>query len=95
MYKRQPCHAAVVFQCTHGCHQHCRIRMQACHPAFDIKELLCAQIGTEACLCDGDICHFQCHLCRLYTVAAVCNIGEGAAVDKRRRMLQCLDHIWL
>ena len=72
-----------------------RIRMQACHPAFDIKELLCAQIGAESSLRDGDICHFQCHFRCLYTVAAVGDIGEGAAVDKRRRMLQCLDHIGL
>jgi len=41
-------HAAVVFECTHGCNQHNGIRCQSCFPALDIEEFFSAEICAKA-----------------------------------------------
>ena len=46
---------AVVLERTNRCDKDNRIRLQICHPALDIKELLSSQISTKSCLGDRDV----------------------------------------
>ena len=88
-------HAAVVLQGPGGCHQHHAVGMQAGHPALDVQKLLRTQIGAEAGLGDGIVAELQGNLGSRDGVAAMGNVGEGAAMDKGRGMLQGLHQIGL
>ncbi len=63
--------------------------------ALDVQELLCAQVGGEAGLRDGVVAQLQSDLGGDHGVAAVSDVGEGAAVDEGRGTLQGLDQVGL
>ena len=65
------------------------------HAALDVEELLGTQIGTEAGLGNGDIAKAHRHTRGHDRVAAVGNVGEGTAVDKRGRALERLHQVGL
>jgi len=88
-------HAAVVFQRTNSCDQNHAAGVQTAVAALDVEELLCAQIRAETCLGHAVVAQFQRQLCGTERVAAVRNVGERAAVNQRRRMLQGLYQVRL
>ena len=63
------------------------------HAALDVEEFLGTQVGTKAGLGNGDIAKTHGHTRGHDGVTAVGNIGEGTAVDKRRRALECLNQV--
>ena len=65
------------------------------HAALNVEELLGTQIGTEAGLGNSDIAKAHRHTRGHDRVAAVGNVGEGAAVDKRGRALERLHQVGL
>ena len=65
------------------------------HAALDVEEFLGAQIGTKAGLGNGDIAKAHRHTRGHDRVAAVGNVGEGTAVDKRGRALERLHQVGL
>ena len=87
--------ATVVLQRTSGRDDHDGAGANARHAALDVEELLGTQIGTEAGLGNGDIAKAHRHTRGHDGVAAVGNIGEGTAVDKRGRTLERLHQIGL
>ena len=87
--------APVVLQGPDGGHQHHRVGGEAGHAAFDVQELLSAQVGAEAGLGDGVVPQLQSHPGGHHRVAAVGDIGKGAAVDEGRGALQSLDQVGL
>ena len=60
---------------------------------FDIKELLCSKVSTEACLCDCILTVGHRHLCSKDGVAAMCDICERAAMYESSSPLSCLHEI--
>ena len=88
-------HAAVILQGADGGHDDHGGGMEAGHAALDVQELLSAQIGGEARLGDGVVAQLQRHAGGGDGVAAVGDVGEGAAVDKGGGALQRLDQIGL
>ena len=76
-------------------YQHHRVGGEAGHAAFDVQELLCAQVGAEAGLSDGVVPKIQGHPGGHHRVAAVGDIGKGAAVDEGGSALQGLDQVGL
>ena len=88
-------HAAMVLErADRGHHDH-GVGLQARQAALDVEELLRAQIGAEASLGDGVVAERQGHLRRHDGVAAVRDVGEGAAVDERGRALERLHEVRL
>ena len=77
----------MLFQPTNGGYQNGELGMDMRLAAFDIQELLGAQISTETRLGHGIIaeCHgqFRSH----DAVAAMRNVGKRPAMDKSRRTL--------
>ncbi|MNC64178.1 hypothetical protein D3C75_1143550 [compost metagenome] len=63
--------------------------------AFNIHELLCAEIGTEACFRHHYIPQLQCITGTNYTAAAMGNVGKRPAMHNHRCSLQCLHQIRL
>ena len=88
-------HAAVIFQSADSSYEDNCAGMKVCQTALDIKELLCAEVGSEACLCDGVVTELECHSGRGHAVAAVCDVGEGTAVDKGGSVLKGLYQVGL
>ena len=88
-------HAAVVLECADGGHDHHGAGLEARGAALDVKELLGAQVSTEAGLGHHVVSHLHggggCH----DGVAAVGNVGKRAAVDERGIVLQRLDQVGL
>ena len=52
------CNAAVIFQCSYGCNNNCRIRSEACFSALDVNEFFCSEVSSETCFRDNDISEF-------------------------------------
>ena len=88
-------HAAVVLQSTYSRYDNDCVRLQTCHTALDIQELLSTQVSAEACLCDSVISQVQTHLGSSYGVTAVSDVREGSAVYDSRYMLQSLYQVRL
>lgn len=89
-------YAAVVLEGAHRRDNDDRVGFQAGHAAFDVEEFFSAQVGTEAGLCDHVIiCEMHGHLRGDDGIAAVGDIGEGAAVDEGGRAFQGLYQIGL
>ena len=86
---------AVVLQRTSGRDDYDSAGANARHAALDVEELLGTQIGTEAGLGNGNIAKAHRHTRGHDGVAAVGNVGEGTAVDKRGRALERLDQVGL
>ncbi|MNP45364.1 hypothetical protein D3C76_1392840 [compost metagenome] len=74
---------------NHGC------RAQAAFAAFDMQELLRAQIRSEACLGHDKLAQLQGHPGGGKAVAAMGDIGERSSMDQRRGILQRLHQIGL
>ena len=87
--------AAVQLQRPHRGHHHHRRGAQARHAALDVEELFRAEVRAEAGLGDGVIAQFQGHARGQHAVAAVGDVGKGAAVDERRGVFQRLHQIGL
>ena len=87
--------ATVVLKRTSGRDDHDGAGANARHAALDVEELLGTQIGTEAGLGNGNIAKTHSHTRGHDGVAAVGDIGEGTAVDKRGRTLERLHQIGL
>ena len=85
--------AAVHFQRAHGGDDDRAGRRQAGGTALDVDEFFRAQIGAEAGLGHHDIGQFQREPGRHHGVAAVRDVGEGAAVHHGGRALQRLHQV--
>ena len=85
--------ATVVLKRTSGSDDHDGAGANARHAALDIEELLGTQVGAKAGLGNGNIAKAHSHTRGHDRVAAVGNVGEGTAVDKRRRALECLNQV--
>ena len=88
-------HAAVVFECAHGGDDHGGIGFEAGKAAFDVAEFFRTQIGAEAGFGNGVVGQMQGKAGGGYRVAAVGDIGEGAAVDEGGRAAYGLHQIRL
>jgi hypothetical protein len=88
-------YAAVVFQGSGRGDYDDGVRLELRDAALDIEEFFRAQISAEARLCDGVVAQLERQPRRYNGVAAVGDIGEGAAVDERGRALQRLHQIGL
>mmetsp|Transcript_14930 Transcript_14930/g.38363 ORF Transcript_14930/g.38363 Transcript_14930/m.38363 type:complete len:613 (+) Transcript_14930:23-1861(+) len=85
--------AAVALERPHGGHDDDRVGLQPAHAALDVHELLHADVGAEPGLRDhvpvlAD--ELEAHLVGDDGGVAVGDIGEGAGMDERRRLLQRL-----
>lgn len=76
------CHAAVMLQGADGGDNNHGRRFEARHTAFNVHKLLRAEIRAEARLRHGVLAKLQRHAGGCDTVAAVCDVGKGAAVDE-------------
>ena len=88
-------HAAVMLQGAHRGHDDAGVGFQACQTALDVQELLGTQVGAEASLGDHIVAEFQGCGGGLHAVAAVGDVGEGAAVDDGGGAFQGLDQVGL
>ena len=77
-------HAAMHFQRPNGGDDDHRIRGEAGDAAFDVDEFLGAEIGTETGLGDHHIAQMQAEFGGHDGVAAMGDIGEGAAMHQSR-----------
>ena len=87
-------HAAVELECADSRHQYRSRGPDARRAALDVDELLGAQVGTKARLSHDVIRQAQTRHGRDHAVTAVGDVGEGAAVHKRRRALEGLHQVW-
>ena len=87
------CHAAMALEGADGRHQHAGAGSDPSIAALDVQELFSAQIGAEARLGDDVIGQREAQLGGHHAVAAVGDIGKGAAVDDGRVVLQRLDQV--
>ena len=87
--------AAVHLQGTDGCHQHGGVRHEIGLPALDVEEFLGAEVGAEAGFGHHIVGHVQGGARGDHGVAAMRDIGEGAAMDEGRVVLQRLDEVRL
>ena len=76
-----------------GGDQHDAVGHQAGVAALDIEELLRSQVGAEAGLGDAIVAELEGHASGLHGVAAVSDVGERAAVDDGRRVLEGLHQV--
>ena len=88
-------HTAVVLECTDGCHEDNAVRMQAGLAALDVEEFFCAQVCTEACLGYRIVSQLQGKAGCSNRVAAMCNVGERAAMHQARGTGQGLHQVRL
>ena len=87
--------APVVLEGADSSHHHHRIGVEPGQTALNIQELFRAQIGAEAGLSDHIVAHLEGHPGGHDGVAAVGNVGKGAAVDEGGGALQCLHQVGL
>ena len=88
-------HAAVVFQCLDSGHDDHSAGVKAGSTALDVQKLLRTQICTEASLGDHIIGQLHAGVGGGDRVAAVGDVGEGAAVDDGGVVLQGLHQVGL
>ena len=84
---------AVALESPEGRHQHTGAGRDARIAALDVQELLCAQICAEACLGDDVVGQREAEFGGHDAVAAVGDVGEGAAVDDGGVVLESLDQV--
>ena len=87
--------SAIVLQSTNGRYDNNCVRLQACHTALDIQELLSTQVCAEACLGNGVVSQLQSHFCSRYRVTSMSDVRERSAVNDSRCMLQSLYQVRL
>ena len=85
----------MILQRTHRRNNDNSIRAEPCDATFDIKELFCTEVCGEAGFSDHVVCELQGGTGGRDGIAAMGNIGKGAAVDKGGGPLQRLDEIGL
>ena len=85
----------VVLERANGCYQHASRWGEASFAALDVNELFSTQVGTEACLGHYIITKLERALGSDHGVATMCNVGERAAMHKRRIILEGLNQIRL
>ena len=83
----------MVLECAHGGDNHRRRGFQPGLAAFDVEEFLGTEVRTETGFSYHVVDQFQCSLGRDHRVAAVGDIGKGAAVDEGRIVFQRLHQI--
>ena len=86
---------AMVLERTDRCNDHDRGRLESGHAALDVQELLCAEIGGKARLCDGIITELERHARGRDTVAPMRNVRKRTAMDKGRRAFERLHKVGL
>ena len=86
---------AVELQRTHGGHYHDHVRPQAGLAALDVDEFFGAEIRAESGFGNHIVSELQRGSRRDHRVAAVRDVGERAAVDQRRIVLQRLHQVRL
>ncbi len=84
---------AMHLQRADGGDQDGAVRLQSGFAAFDVEELLGAEIGAEARLGDDVVGELERGLGGDHRVAAVRDIGEGAAMDEGRIVLERLHQV--
>ena len=84
---------AVEFQTLRRRHDDGNLRLESRLAAFDVEELLCAQVGTETGFGDDIIGIRERHLRCDDGVATVGDVGERTAVDESRRILSRLHEV--
>ncbi len=86
-------HPAMHLERADGRHQHHAGGRQPCLAAFDVEELLGAEIGAEAGLGDHIVGELERGLGGDHRVAAMRDIGERAAMDEGRVVLERLHQV--
>ena len=86
-------HATVHLEGADGGDDHRGGRLQARLAALDVEELLGPEVGTEARFRHHEIGKLEGRLCRHDRVAAVGDVGEGAAVHEGRIVFQRLHQV--
>ena len=74
--------SAVILESSYCSYDNCCGRLESCHSALDVNELLSAQISSETCFCYSVVSKLKSHLRSCYGVAAVSDVSERTAVDK-------------
>ena len=87
--------AAVIFQRPHRRNDDRAGRGEPGVPALDVEEFLRPEVGAEPCLSDAVIPQLEGQLGRPDRVAAVGDVGKGAAVDEDRGVFEGLDEVRL
>jgi hypothetical protein len=87
--------AAMHFERPHSGDDHRGIGLEPSLPAFDIEELLRAEIGAETRFRHDHIGELKRRLGRDHGIAAMRDIGEWAALDERGRAFQRLHKVRL
>ena len=88
-------HPAIHLQRPDGRDDHRRSRLQPGLAALDVEEFLCPEIGAEARFRHHIVAELQRRLRRHHRIAAMGDIGEGAAMDEGRIVLQRLHEVRL
>ena len=88
-------HAAMHLEGAHGGDDHRRGRRQAGLAALDVEELLRPEIGAEAGLRHHVVGELEAGARRDHRVAAMGDVGEGAAMDEGGVALQRLHEVRL
>ena len=88
-------HAAVPVKRPQARDEHGGRRMQVCRAALDVVELLRSKVAAEARFRDGEFAHRKRGLRGGDGVAAVGDVGKGAAVHEGGRPFQGLHHVGL
>ena len=84
---------AVVLEGAHRRHDHAGVGLKAGHAALDVAELLGTEVGAEARLGHYVVAQLHGRLGGHDGVAAMGDVGEGAAVDEGRRVLERLHEV--
>ncbi len=85
--------ARLHLEAPHRGHDHRRVRVHAGHTAFDVEELLGADVAAEAGLRDQVVPAPNTNLVGDYRRAAMGDVPEGAGVHQRRSTFQGLQQI--
>ena len=86
--------ATVHLKAVASSHYYCELWAKASFAAFDVEELLCTEVSTEACFCHNIVSKAQSHLGCKDSVAAVSNVGEWATMNDCRGVLSSLHEVW-
>src|SRR3989442_599713 len=86
-------HATVHLQRANGSDDDRRFRLEPGEPAFDVQELLGAEVGAEARFRQYDVREGESELRRHDRVAAMGDVAKRAAVHERGATLQRLDEV--
>ena len=89
------CKAAVHFKSANGSNDNNCARGESSHTAFDVEELFCAEVGSEASFGNSVVAELHSHSGSDYRVTSMSNISERSAVNECRSSFECLNEIRL